>query len=473
MRPKQRLFIADKEVGKRTATKCSGEQTETELSSSNASIRGLYKVAAVKSDYWRATNYSCCWVNDHKTATAKWRSAGILCYDIVGYKGPPYFNPIYRTRIEYVKNLRPLATGRFPLQYLTLGAIGSANDVVTPSGQFEKLRSSLNNALLNKIKDQKAMSLVSLAEAGKTVSLARSLSSDVLKAMLFVAKGIVQPKSVIDEYLKYARRNGLRPPRKSKSLRSTNFKFIKNMQKHYKKHPADHNRLLKGIPQTASSRWLEYRYGIGPLLADMSAAHDYVYTQWYKYINNNRIVVKYRTFGAGSVGSTTGNDNFGYLQCTTEWLAQYISSFTISNQIARHAQKTGFSPAELLATAWELIPFSFVFDWFYNLGDTISALSATIGLSHLQTSFSLKETAKGTIRVSGTSADLTQIEKPSGNDGSVEYGGFLRKTYNLFPLPTLPTLQFPFDSIFDKRVFDSLSLLMGGFNKKQLTYRGA
>lgn len=333
------------------------------------------------------------------------------------------------------------------------------------------------NPLLNKIKDQGAMALVSLAESKKTVQLAKSLFSDVVDTLKTVATGIYNPKSLVDKYYRYAVKNGLRGIPKGKKGNPNNKayspserKFIANMHKYYRKHPTLHKRLTEGIPKTAAERWLQYRYGIGPLLADLNAAHTYLYTGWADFVHKNDIVVKYRQKGELTAAADTNTDAMGRIIAKTKYVAQYISRFYISNHVANTARKTGFSPAELAATIWELVPWSFVFDWFYDFGGYLSAASATAGLTHRRTSFSIKEEAKAKI-INQSNNFYGKIGDAWSSEGSATYGCFMRKVYNDFPFPELPVLEPPFKSIFSKRGMDALALLFGKRDFTQLTNR--
>jgi hypothetical protein len=66
--------------------------------------------------------------------------------------------------------------------------------------------------------------------------------------------------------------------------------------------------------------------------------------------------------------------------------AGYRASFSSGN--IRALGKTAFNP---LLTAWELVPFSFVVDWFIGIGDWLIAQSFTIGDVASQRAFYLSK----------------------------------------------------------------------------------
>lgn len=453
-------------------TNCDGT-TSTTYQQAGVIITGSSKAPVVKSDGQLQTPYWAAWVTDNRPPTAEWKSSGISCVRIIGYTTKPFVNPITKTETVHAQRTWPVTTNFFPLSTMFLGAQAVVNTVPIETARFETIKRSMHNGLLNKVKDSKAMALVTLAETKKTVSLAKSLFDDVSNVLITVAKGITNPKSLVDKYRMFATKNGLRgiPKKMARNMTATERKFIRDMQKYYRKHPHLHQRLLNGLPMTAAERWLQYRYGIGPMLSDLGAMHDYVYTEWHEFVHKNDIVVKYRDRFNGTAVADTDNTAFGRITAKTDILAQFISRFYISNHTAMVARKTGFSPAELAVTVWELIPWSFVIDWFLNLGDWLSAASAIAGLTHRRTSFSIKETAVARIHVQGSM--FMQVTKPGIREDAdtVEYGGFIRKIYDHFPTPVFPEVRFPFAGLFDNRSFDALALLFGSRNFSQLTNR--
>lgn len=62
---------------------------------------------------------------------------------------------------------------------------------------------------------------------------------------------------------------------------------------------------------------------------------------------------------------------------------RFGGKYTISNDVLRKLHQTGLD--DPLGTLWELTPFSFVVDWFVNVGDHVAALSDWNGLSFKDT----------------------------------------------------------------------------------------
>jgi hypothetical protein len=130
--------------------------------------------------------------------------------------------------------------------------------------------------------------------------------------------------------------------------------------------------------QNMQNGWLEYQYGWMPLLSD---AHGAV-----EAYNNGIAKLGRKVSGKAqrSLGTKRGpsydrhfvpDDVIGWSRTRAGY------SGIISNPNLRTAQELGFlNPA---AIAWELVPFSFVADWFFPAGDVIASATATRGLSNV------------------------------------------------------------------------------------------
>lgn len=99
--------------------------------------------------------------------------------------------------------------------------------------------------------------------------------------------------------------------------------------------------------KTAANAWLTYTYGILPLA--------YAYNDALKAIRNARRT-KFRTMVSERV-STDG------LECIIK----------VSGRV-RATSLTGRVILNPLRTGWELLPYSFVIDWFTNIGNVLSAV---------------------------------------------------------------------------------------------------
>lgn len=110
--------------------------------------------------------------------------------------------------------------------------------------------------------------------------------------------------------------------------------------------------------------WMQYRYGIMPLV--------YSYRDAVKAVDRGTIV---RDSSRQSITPRSLNVN---LPTTSHVKVEYSGDITISGtSVQRFSSQTkarlsaaGLNP---INTAWELVPYSFVFDWFVNMGDYLNA----------------------------------------------------------------------------------------------------
>lgn len=128
--------------------------------------------------------------------------------------------------------------------------------------------------------------------------------------------------------------------------------------------------------------YLVYQYGIKPLLGDIVGAAEHLaeYVLRARPVKSNGHAQKTFTFEEPLVSiSTTGFTRVKQKITTVKIRVKYGSVFQISDDLARQAAQLGVTnPANVV---WELVPFSFVADWFLPIGDFLSSLTSLNGLT--------------------------------------------------------------------------------------------
>lgn len=175
--------------------------------------------------------------------------------------------------------------------------------------------------------------------------------------------------------------------------------------------------------------WLEYQYGWKPLLSDVEAAYNAVASLEPKalLINAKRVVK-----GSNAYDSTQ------YIrERETTWKRKSEFYHTcelwgrVSDQFMREANKYGLAnPATL---AWELVPYSFVVDWFMPVGNVLSAWSATSGLEFVSGYTSVRCDAELTIDIGHT--PYPYVTDTSLGKHKVKRFGFRRDKLESWPNP--------------------------------------
>jgi len=123
---------------------------------------------------------------------------------------------------------------------------------------------------------------------------------------------------------------------------------------------------------SAQNLWLQYRYGIRPLVSSVQgilkalAQPKGIHRQTYR---GNQTLTK----SASSPGSVSGWEvTFNYTDDRTDQVQ--VRTGIVMEEAVSLSTSLGVDAGGLLALPWELVPFSFVADWFINVGSYLQAL---------------------------------------------------------------------------------------------------
>lgn len=135
------------------------------------------------------------------------------------------------------------------------------------------------------------------------------------------------------------------------------------------------------LGKTGAGLWLQYRYGIRPIISDVNNI--------VKALGN--IALKRRKTTRSSTRLTrstliSGSSSSGVL--TYPWVNQVNDQITVRGVSLDDVDFSllddlGLSGKGLLTLPWELVPYSFVADWMLNIGDFLNAIAPAIGWNHL------------------------------------------------------------------------------------------
>lgn len=127
--------------------------------------------------------------------------------------------------------------------------------------------------------------------------------------------------------------------------------------------------------------WLEYSFGWAPFVSDINDALEYT-------SKRQTQLAKKQFFVSGS-GEASDSDSSVFDFGSTAWKAQwtnihtysagcrYFAAISAEANLSRVTVQSslGLSPRHFVPTLWELMPWSFLIDYFTNIGDVISAAS--------------------------------------------------------------------------------------------------
>jgi hypothetical protein len=299
-----------------------------------------------------------------------------------------------------------------------------------------------SSALLEKIKDTNINLAQFFAERAQTVDLITDSATRIAKAALSIRKGNITGA------LKQLSGGKPLPPLP---------KGIRSRQTAKNSHGSRSNQDL------AAQNWLQLQYGWKPLLQDVYGAAEALAKA------NGESVFKRTVTSAASHHDVVNAVRYGGLSQTIvirdehdfTYNRRLRCTFQITNSAAKTIAETGISNPALLA--WELLPYSFVVDWFIPVGNFLEALDATAGcvfLNGTQSSgWRYKITSRGSGRQNvGTAGDYT-----CSGQGVGYFNQFLgdRRALIGFPSPPLPQLKNPF----------SLTHMFNAFALMQLAFR--
>lgn len=185
--------------------------------------------------------------------------------------------------------------------------------------------------------------------------------------------------------------------------------------------------------------WLELQYGWKPLLGDvygsmvqlhkndMDAPDRYRVTTKARKGHSQSYFANFASSGIGFVGKTSREHS---VSCRLDW--------KIDNPALRPLVQTGMMNPALLA--WELLPWSFVADWFVPIGSYLETLDAAVGMAYLGGSYTYHytESSVGDMKRAGYNFDSLVLPYWWGRGCSREY-----KLVNRVVQSTQPSVRFP------------------------------
>lgn len=212
-----------------------------------------------------------------------------------------------------------------------------------------------------------------------------------------------------------------------------------------------------------AENWLELQYGWKPLLNDVHGSIRSIK----QFLANDRTVRQVRgsarTKTTATFNVTKGVDVVGYGDTSTISATKFGLRYTVDDRLKSFAAQTGFTnPVNL---AWEILPFSFVADWFIPIGPYLEMLSAFDGLKFVD-GFRTQFTRQSVF------ADVNYNGRSNRGIGcDLRMGGSYLRTYILvdrvkltaFPSPRIPTFKNPISTT---HAANAVALLMSIFGHK-------
>ncbi|DAD50001.1 maturation protein [ssRNA phage Gephyllon.1_12] len=143
----------------------------------------------------------------------------------------------------------------------------------------------------------------------------------------------------------------------------------------------------RGFKKVSASLWLEAAYGWRPLVSDVKSGAEALSRCVNGFVPNSRIRSATTTSGTmvqapTSVLKSYQNMSWRFFQSVSDEATYRVDGAVRigpAGTLAGNLDTFGVSWDQVLPTAWELLPFSFVTDYFSNVGDVISSASIVNG----------------------------------------------------------------------------------------------
>lgn len=159
---------------------------------------------------------------------------------------------------------------------------------------------------------------------------------------------------------------------------------VKLMKQCYNSAKRSYRKTAKSVTQANADAWLEYRYGWAPIFMDMKTGLNMYSKREYLLLSQRRVV------RASTMASCKGTSS--YVDATLSTAPYLVSgNVTYHEEVGAHGgviyligdrstsqalvEDLRLEATSLASTAWEIVPFSFVFDWFVKVGPWLEAVN--------------------------------------------------------------------------------------------------
>jgi hypothetical protein len=134
--------------------------------------------------------------------------------------------------------------------------------------------------------------------------------------------------------------------------------------------------------KSAADAWLQYRYGVRPLIKDIVG----IFEGLEQKVGVMRVTTRAQGEISRNAESTHTYDALPGVLLTygiQKTDVVKVRAMSLDEYFVSRSERIGFTGKGLLTVPWELVPYSFVADWFVNLGDYLNALVPLPSLKQL------------------------------------------------------------------------------------------
>lgn len=235
------------------------------------------------------------------------------------------------------------------------------------------------------------------------------------------------------------------------------------------------NRIRRGggrkVVDESASYYLEWTYGVGPLIADAYA----LYNNIFKRAHGDKGLIHFR--GRGKYGDRSTKNHFmniftsdvsAVVRLSTDLSVRCQIDLYLSPETSRLQDLSKYTSLNPVAWAYELASYSFVVDWLWDFGSYLRNLETALIMSRRVVGGCDTYTALETTTLLDTTVvwgDYTFTE-PQGKHLWKFYERWPRTTY---PVPTLPSF---FPDLGARRLANAVALLLQAMPEGKATPKG-
>lgn len=219
--------------------------------------------------------------------------------------------------------------------------------------------------------------------------------------------------------------------------------------------------ILDMTHKKAHNNWLAYKYGWMPLLSDVKNSAEFFAQQMYGRlpvfdVKRSTTVKGSKSDPVGTYGWTGRGLASGRTTCSAERRYTIKATVRLENPNLAATQQLGLTNP--LLVAWELVPYSFVFDWFIGVGDYLQAISALHGVTVVKAMSSKMDLTTTEQTISETPyAYYSSVDSAFTTRYKVEARSYTRGSTSISPTEVVPVRNR--DPWNFSRVVTSLALL--------------
>lgn len=291
------------------------------------------------------------------------------------------------------------------------------------------------------------MLLASIGELPETLAYLATLIQRVVKAVRAFRKG--REVQNILRKLEYGVAENVVNAPKNRSMMRQLERYKETLEKRKLRKAASKSELAS--LDALANAWLELRYAIRPMIGDIQNA----IAALSKTLESQRLTARGHEYRLGkSEENLSSHIVHGSMYIDTEAKVKEAESvkaragclYALDAEVASFVSIFGLD--QIVESIYELIPFSFIFDWVFSMGDLLQGLFKSSGLDILTSWVSLEIIRTRSVHV--TSAQVTGINGYSWTNQQVEFGSChetvkyqWRKPNPEFP--TMPRLDLKLD----------------------------